>query len=142
MECHHKFPKNIYEVLILMRSQEESLPISQDEESELGAEVEEPASKSLKNAFKTAFEDSFFDLPFGGTPLLQKIFGERITKHQLNAMLLEIFSAMGDRNNSIYFCCIMLLVEMMNAIEMIQCDGLDIIWGSVLMGLLHLLVKV
>ena len=88
---------------MLIRNQEERLPISQDEESESEAEVEEPASESLKSAFKIALEDSLLDLSLGGTPLLQKPFGEQITKHQLNALLLEIFSVMGDRNNSIDF---------------------------------------
>ena len=63
-------------MLILIRNQEESLPISQDEESESEAEVEEPASKSLKSAFKIAPEDSLLDLSLGEMPLLQKTFGE------------------------------------------------------------------
>jgi hypothetical protein len=86
-ECHRKFQKKISEALILIRNQEERLPISQDEESESEAEVEEPASESLKSAFKIALEDSLLDLSLGGTPLLQKTFGEQITKHQLNALL-------------------------------------------------------
>jgi hypothetical protein len=92
------FKKILSGLLILMRNQEESLPMSQDEESESEAEVEESASKSFKRAFKIAFEDSLFDLSLGGMPLLKKTFGKRIAKHQLNAILLEIFSVMGGRN--------------------------------------------
>jgi hypothetical protein len=79
VESQQKFQKQMQEVLLVMRNQEEILVMAKDEASEgkSKSEEEEPITGSLKSAIEVAFEDSLFNLTLGGMPLLQKSFGEK-----------------------------------------------------------------
>ena len=75
--------------------------LSSDSEAE--TELEE---ESAKQSAKYFLGESVLDLSLGGTPLLLQLFGGgsgKIQKQQLNAILLEIFSLMGDKCNSVDF---------------------------------------
>jgi hypothetical protein len=101
------FQKQLSEMLIALRTAE-NLPMEQGEdsfssESEAETEAEE---ESTKQSAKYFLGESVLDLSLGGTPLLLQLLGSgsgTIQKQQLNAILLEIFSLMGNKSNSVDF---------------------------------------
>ncbi len=86
---------------MILRS-EESTPKTQDEES-LPSESE--AEEEVISSADIFLGESLLDLSVHETPLLLQLFGgsTKVHQHQLNGLLLEIFSLLKDKSNSIDF---------------------------------------
>ncbi len=107
-EHQSKLHKRLYDMLMSLRH-EEQLEMEQGKHITTCESDEEEPSDGVED-MQTKSDDIFLgqstiDLSLGGTPRLLQLFGgnERVPKHQLNAILLEIFSLLRTKSNSVDF---------------------------------------
>jgi hypothetical protein len=101
VDRQRKFHKQLSKMLVLLRNKE-STPMEQDDKSLLSESEAEEETSPLDGLF---FAESLLDLSLGATHMLLQLFDGSTTVCQelLNALLLELFSILKDKSNSVNF---------------------------------------
>jgi len=100
-----KFHKQLSNMLLSLRSADQQYAMKSSAEEVIFSSDSEAELEDTKPSPVAAFEETYIAFNPGETPNLFQLFGgsDKVPKRHLNAILLELFSVMGNKSNVVDF---------------------------------------